>query len=42
MAAPEAGTVPVGAPAHRLRTEESWGYDRRTIDYIQHAAATGL
>ena len=42
MAEPEAGAVPVGAPAHRLQTEESWGYDRRTIDYIQHAAATGL
>ena len=22
--------------------EESWGYDRHTIDYIQRAAATGL
>ena len=42
MAAQEAGAAPAGAPAHRLKTEESWGYDRRTIDYIQHAAATGL
>ena len=42
MAAPKAGAVPAGALAHRLQTEESWGYDRRTIDYIQHAAATGL
>ena len=42
MAAQEAGEAPAGAPAHRLKTEESWGYDRRTIDYIQHAAATGL
>ena len=25
----------------RLRTEESDGYDRGVIDYIQHAAATG-
>jgi len=28
---------------HRhLQLEESAGYDRRIIDYIQHAAATGL
>jgi len=29
---------PPGAPS----LEESWGYDRKTIDYIQRAAATGL
>ena len=28
-------------PKH-LQLEESAGYDRRIIDYIQHAAATGL
>jgi len=26
----------------RISREESWGYDRRTIDYIQNAAAHGL
>ena len=26
----------------RVSGEESWGYDRRIIDYIQHAAAHGL
>lgn len=30
------------APEPRLRTEESWGFNREVIDYIQHAAATGL
>ena len=34
MTAPE-------SPKH-LQLEESAGFDRRTIDYIQHAAATGL
>jgi len=34
MTAPEA--------PKRLRLEESAGYDRTIIDYIQHAAATGL
>src|SRR6266850_2498698 len=34
MTAPE-------TPRH-LQLEESAGYDRRIIDYIQHAAATGL
>jgi glutamate synthase domain-containing protein 2 len=27
---------------HRLQREESAGYDRKVIDYIHHAAATGL
>ncbi len=26
----------------RLQNEESWGYDRKVIDYIHRAAATGL
>jgi glutamate synthase domain-containing protein 2 len=26
----------------KIQREESWGYDRRILDYIQHAAATGL
>ncbi|MEO7241852.1 MAG: FMN-binding glutamate synthase family protein [Variovorax sp.] len=26
----------------KIRREESWGYDQRTLDYIQQAAATGL
>jgi glutamate synthase domain-containing protein 2 len=25
-----------------IQREESWGYDRKTLDYIQRAAATGL
>ncbi|SIT49109.1 putative Glutamate synthase, large subunit region 2 FMN-binding (GlxD) [Paraburkholderia piptadeniae] len=31
-------------PVHmkHLATEESWGFDRKTIDYIQNAAAHGL
>ena len=31
-------------PVHmkHIATEESWGFDRKTIDYIQHAAAHGL
>ncbi len=33
---------PVPAHPQHLSREESWGYDRKTIDYIQHAAATGL
>ena len=28
--------------SHRLQREESAGYDRRVIDYIHHAAASGL
>jgi glutamate synthase domain-containing protein 2 len=31
----------LNSPA-RLHVEESWGYDRNTLHYIQHAAATGL
>ncbi len=27
---------------NRVQREESWGYDRRTIDYIRNAAAHGL
>ncbi len=34
-------THPTDLPKH-LSLEESWSFDRRTIDYIQHAAATGL
>jgi glutamate synthase domain-containing protein 2 len=26
----------------KIQREESWGYDRRILDYIQHASATGL
>ena len=26
----------------KIQREESWGYDRRVLDYIQHASATGL
>ena len=26
----------------KVSREASWGYDRKTLDYIQHAAATGL
>lgn len=33
---------PIPAHPQHLSREESWGYDRKTIDYIQHAAATGL
>jgi glutamate synthase domain-containing protein 2 len=33
-------TKPIAAP--RIQREESWGYDRRIIDYIQNAAAHGL
>ena len=34
---------PVSASApHRIQREESAGYDRRVIDYIHHAAASGL
>ena len=29
-------------PAQRLQREESWGYDRRIIDYIDRASRTGL
>ncbi len=31
-------------PIHmkQLATEESWGFDRKTINYIQNAAAHGL
>ncbi|WP_085315507.1 FMN-binding glutamate synthase family protein [Derxia lacustris] len=31
-------------PVHfkKVSREESWGYDRKTLDYIQHASATGL
>ncbi|WP_028310938.1 FMN-binding glutamate synthase family protein [Derxia gummosa] len=31
-------------PVHfkKISREESWGYDRKTLDYIQHASATGL
>jgi methylamine---glutamate N-methyltransferase subunit C len=32
---------PYPSPKHISR-EESWGYDRRIIDYIQHAATQGL
>lgn len=31
-----------GDHPHRLSREESWGYDRKVIDYIQNAAAHGL
>src|SRR5687767_16039984 len=34
--------MPPAIPAPRLSTEESAGYDRRVIDYIQRASATGL
>ena len=34
-------THPNELPKH-LSLEESWSFDRKTIDYIQHAAATGL
>jgi len=34
-------THPTDLPKH-LSLEESWSFDRRTIDYIQHASATGL
>ena len=34
-------THPNEPPKHLL-LEESWGFDRKTIDYIQHASATGL
>jgi glutamate synthase domain-containing protein 2 len=27
---------------HHIQREESWGFDRKTIDYIQNAAAHGL
>jgi glutamate synthase domain-containing protein 2 len=30
------------APATPIHSDESWGYDRHTLHYIQHAAATGL
>jgi len=30
------------APQTGLSQEESWGYDRKTLDYIQRAAASGL
>ena len=30
------------APPKRLVQEESWGYDRKIMNYIQHAAAHGL
>lgn len=30
------------AASKRLQNEESWGYDRKVIDYIHRAAATGL
>jgi glutamate synthase domain-containing protein 2 len=38
------GRVAPPAPEveRRLQKEESWGYDRHVIDYIQRAAATGL
>ncbi len=37
------GEHPQQAGQHRrLQQEESWGFDRRVIDYIHHAAATGL
>src|SRR4030095_552204 len=37
------GEHPPQAGQHqRLQQEESWGFDRRVIDYIHHAAATGL
>ena len=26
----------------KIQREESWGYDRSVLDYIQHASATGL
>ena len=29
-------------PRHHIQREESWGFDRKTIDYIQNAAAHGL
>ena len=29
-------------PQHRLQLEESAGYDRKVIDYVHHASATGL
>ena len=29
-------------PQPRLRLEESAGFDRKVIDYVHHAAATGL
>src|SRR3954463_1573296 len=32
----------VGEPIHHVSKEESAGYDRKIIDYIQRAAATGL
>lgn len=34
-------THPIELPKH-LSLEESWGFDRKTIDYIQHASASGL
>ena len=33
---------PQAGQHQRLQQEESWGFDRRVIDYIHHAAATGL
>jgi glutamate synthase domain-containing protein 2 len=33
---------PQAGQHRRLQQEESWGFDRRVIDYIHHAAATGL
>ena len=33
---------PVDLPPPRIVREESWGYDRRIIDYIHHAATQGL
>ena len=41
MAAKQDDVVPEPPPRH-LQLEESAGYDRRVIDYIQRASATGL
>jgi methylamine---glutamate N-methyltransferase subunit C len=41
MVANHDDAAPEGAPRH-LQLEESAGYDRRIIDYIQRASATGL